>query len=200
MWEFSVFAKKNCYFKHSAVWVSLFQLVFLRFLHRLNFHMQLKKNTIQPKECFRMQSESRLGCCRGNMESPGWQWSWCLTVWLWGSGTRQPHGAHPASPGLLLAAADPRPSTHSGKPWLAAIWWRCWDLVPLFLGFGMASGACWSPLVGQRTSGLLDWFIAKMLKIAQRKWREHPLHAVFCTQTLLFPKISSNNSSWGALN
>jgi len=42
---------------------------------------------------------------------------------LWGGGTGQPHGAHPPSPSvLLLAAADPDLSLHSGQsPWLPAI-------------------------------------------------------------------------------
>lgn len=117
-----------------------------------------------------------------------------------GCGTRQPHGAHPPSPGLLTAA-DPRPSTHSGKPMADCLLMEVLrDLVPFFLGLGMAAGAWWSPLLVQRTSGLLNWLIAKMLKIPQREWHEHPLHAAFCTQTLLFPKMISNYSSWGAPN
>lgn len=48
MWELTMFAKKKkkkkSYFRHSAVWVSLLQLVFLRFPHPLNFQTRLKKN------------------------------------------------------------------------------------------------------------------------------------------------------------
>lgn len=120
MWEFSMFAKKNCYFKHSAVWVSLFQLVFLRFPHPLNFHMQLKKTPSNWPNVLGSRIESRLGCCREDMGSTGWQWNWFLTVWLWGSGTRQPHGARPPSPGFLFAAADPRlsPPLRQAHGWL----------------------------------------------------------------------------------
>lgn len=54
---------------------------------------------------------------------------------------------------LLIPGLAP----HSGKPMAGCHLMEVLrDLVPLFLELGMAAGACWSPLMGLRTSGLLN--------------------------------------------
>lgn len=76
MWELSMFAKKICCFRNSAVWVSLLQLLLLNFPPEFP-DVNLKKTTTQPTECFGKQSESRLGWGRGGSGSAGWWWSPC---------------------------------------------------------------------------------------------------------------------------
>lgn len=112
MCELSMFAKKNCYFKHSAVWVSPFQLVFLRFPHPLNFHMQLKKKIpSNPPNVLGSRVRALWLLQRGHGKHK-------LTVEL------VPHSVAvrqqdqtaarcpSSSPVLLLTATDPRLSSH----------------------------------------------------------------------------------------
>lgn len=195
MWELSMFAKKNCCFRHSAVWVSLLQLVFLRFPHPLNFQLQLKKTTAQPTQCFGKQGKSRLACCGGDVGSTSWQRRWCP------AGAAMGWWDQTASWCLSSLSFCSPPRCHwswawallKASPWLPAIWWRCSEPV---------SPSPWDlpvPTHGPEDLRASEQLRCWMLKIAQRKLREHPLHTWFCAQTLLFPKISSSNSSWGAL-
>lgn len=106
-----------------------------------------------------------------------------------GSGTRQPHGA--PSPGLLPAAADPRLSPHSGKPMAGChLMEMLKDLVPLFLGLDMAVGACRSPLMGQRTSGLLNGLIARCLKEPKGNDMNIPCMLGFALKHYFFQKLA----------
>lgn len=134
---------KDCCFRHSAVWVSPLQLVFLKFSHlSLSFRCNSKrsqqnkliKKAAKTASVLESLVRTVLGCCIWGWEAQtdctGW-WtgtaSWLLSSLSFCS---SPHCSWPGAQPLVKASQ-----------WPSGIWWRCSHPAPLFCGAG--AGPCW---------------------------------------------------------
>lgn len=135
---------KDCCFRHSAVWVSPLQLMFLKFSHlSLSFRCNLKKkaNKTKPvkkaaKTASVLESLVRtvLGCCNWRWEAQTdftGQWTGTASQCPSSLSCSSPHCHWPGAPPMVKASW-----------WPSAMRWRCFHSPPLFPWMG--AGPCWS--------------------------------------------------------